>query len=156
VGGRITRLGTMGRQIDKLLANPHTALCKETRWHILQVDAERQCYNLGEQWWDPAIKSNPSLTSQHPLLDGGEGKSITSNKNKISIPVNRKDHEAQVDGVQEDMVSDDKGDTPPESTSLQGIRDLSPCIILTGALAHMATTEEAVTDTTFTPCSLLR
>jgi hypothetical protein len=120
------------------------------------VDAECQRYNLGEEWWDPAIKSNPSLTLQRPLLDGGEGKSITSNKNKISIPVDHKDHEAQVDGVQEDMVSDDKGDTPPESTSLQGIRGLSPRIILTGALAHMATTEEAVTDTTFTPCSLLR
>jgi hypothetical protein len=111
---------------------------------------------LGEQWWDPAIKSDLSLTLQRPLLDRGEGKSITSNKNKISIPVDHEDHESQVDGVQEDMVSDDKGDTPPTSTSLQGIRDLSPHIILAGALTHMATTEEAVTDTSFTPRSLLR
>ncbi len=93
---------------------------------------------------------------QRPLLDGGEGKSITSNKNKINIPVDHEDHEAQVNGVQEDTVSDDKGDTPPESTSFQGIWDLSPRIISTGALAHMATTEEAMTDTSFTPCILLR
>jgi hypothetical protein len=72
VGGRITRLGTTGRLIDKLLANPHTALCKEPQQHILQADAECQRYNLGEQWWDPAIKSNPSLTLQRPLLDGGK------------------------------------------------------------------------------------
>ena len=99
-------------------------------------------------------RSKSNLAAPPPRW--GEGKPITSNKNKTSIPVDREDHEAQVDGVQEDTVSDDKGDTPPESTSLQGIRDLSPCIISTGALAHMATTEEAMTDTTFTPPSLLR
>ncbi len=72
VGGRATRAGTTGRLTKKLLANPHSSLRKEPRWHILQAGDERQRYNSGEQWWDPATKKDPSLTKQCPLLDGGE------------------------------------------------------------------------------------
>jgi hypothetical protein len=72
VGGRVTCAETMGGLTKKLLANPHSALRKEPQRRMLQADNERQCYNSGEQWWDPATKNDPSLTKQRPLLDGGE------------------------------------------------------------------------------------
>ena len=66
-------------------------------------------------------------------MGGREGKSIISNKNKNSSPVDHgdhevqvdgrdhKDHKAQVNGMQEDKVSGDKGDIHNEATGHSGI-----------------------------------
>ncbi len=168
VSGRATCTGSTGRLTDKILANPHTALCKEPRRQILkEEDHERQHFNRGKQWWDPGNEGDPGLISQRPLLDGGEGKSTCSNNNKIGCLVDDKKHEIQdlghdhdkheiqIGGIQEDKILWEKGDIQDDPTSHSGIRNLTARIISTGALAHIAITEEASTTTTFTPRSLL-
>jgi hypothetical protein len=168
VSGRATRTGSTGRLTDKILANPHTVLRKEPRQQILkEEDHERQCFNRGKQWWDPGNKGDPGLISQRPLLDGGKGKSTCSNNNKIGCLVDdnkhkiqdlghdHDKHKIQIGGIQEDKILWEKGDFQDDLTSRSGIRNLMARIISAGALAHIAITEEALTTTTLTPCSLL-
>ncbi len=168
VSGRATHAGSTGRLTDKILANPHTALCKEPRRQILKEENhERQCFNRGKQWWDPGNKGDPGLILQRPLLDGGEGKSTCSNNNKINCLVDDKKHEIQdlghdrdkhkiqIGGIQEYKILWEKGDIQDNPTSCSGIRNLTAHIVSAGALAHITIAEEASTTTTFTPRSLL-
>ncbi len=74
VKAQVQYKATQGSLIDKLLNNPHAALQREPRGYRLLAETEHQHrLNTVLQERHLTAVGDASLTTQRPLLDGGEG-----------------------------------------------------------------------------------
>jgi hypothetical protein len=78
----------------KLLVNPNSNIQKQAQG-TGPADSKEHCHAAGEQWWGQDECGQAPLKSQHPLLDGGEGKLETS----VTIIMNMDGHLSDLKGT---------------------------------------------------------
>jgi hypothetical protein len=150
-GGPGCRVATARSFTDKLLANPHSALRRDSLWQKLWAKLDRTHYEMGEKWWGSEGTANPNLTAQQPLLDGVEGKLVDSTAKDNRAATHTSMPGMAVSILPSGLADGTVVDPPVASTRVLGGGSWPPALVSKGAVEHV-TNLVATTDTVaFTP-----
>jgi hypothetical protein len=155
-GGQVCWVATAKSIMDKLLANPHSALWRASRWQKLGLNLEKMCYELGEKRCSLEGTANPSLTAQVTLLDGAEGKLVdsTAKDNRMETPSDKP--EITISDSPSGLADGNVVDLPLASARVLGGGIWLPALVSKGVVAHVSNLVAISETTAFTPHHLLR